>query len=727
MIHHYIALLLGAHFGPYIEHILSSSLPPIRPLPRTTHDIHGLSPIPPSAMASQPEEESPLIAALPPKTDYITYLTLLEYQLTPSNLPILTSLLTNDDGTLAQEIGWDLLKLVLILSEQSPEEAGRCLEVVARRGNPREVVIVIPEELRKLDLASTDDASTSDQEFQDSEDDDGLPTFEGEAPRVHLGTMTLDGMPPSGKMPNHETVDPNGDEHSQYPEINDPTQTKFKIILSILGILHPRIQTKRPSRLLATSLPAAIDAYRRLAINVTTTTAFVSLLEKLSGKQRPALPPRASAVDSAEIHLNVATSLERKPAPLPDPEAENGTASPTAVSADEAAIVKRLLQAVLLEVFEEYIVSLGTQEPTSMSWTARLREDREPKRIIPNRQTETDKWKTDPALQERDTLIARFVQLSKDLGIDKKTVYQQKLTAGTVVEAAEGAESPPEYPTSPEQIPFPKTGTFLIFIADYFVPALADPEGHVDGSAAHQQFVHLTFLLTGIEDSANHPALWSLSTAVIDFLLATLYTAARARLITGSLDMLSFLAHLCSEDPSQYIRDMAHTVATVIFHQSPSAVKLELVRQLVMNSRNQYMRAVAVNWLKDSIARQGPSDPHPDTFVNEGIGDALCVLPRIGQLQIQLPFYVAVLNLLTIAPTEQGRWLIDSLMRLRQQTSEDEVNGIPAIDLWSYDDALKRAKEACEKQDPATRPQWTRRTEWVKECEERAKSHGNSS
>src|SRR5204862_7126386 len=45
-----------------------------------------------SAMASQLEDASPLVAALPPETDYMTYLTLLEYQLTSSNLPIFTKL-----------------------------------------------------------------------------------------------------------------------------------------------------------------------------------------------------------------------------------------------------------------------------------------------------------------------------------------------------------------------------------------------------------------------------------------------------------------------------------------------------------------------------------------------------------------------------------------------------------------------------------------------------------
>ena len=656
-------------------------------------------------MASQVEEQSPLIAALPPQTDYITYLTILEYQLTSSNLSTLTSLLTDDDGTLAKEIGWDLLKPILPLSEEVPEEAGKCLEVVARRGNPREVVVRVAEGLEKLDQEANDDALNPDQDFEDDQDDDGLRTFEGEAPRIHLGLMTLDGMPPPSGL------DPKNDEHPQHPRSNSAVQTKFQILLSMLSILHPRIQTKHPSRFLATSLPAALGAYRRLPINVTTTTAFVTLLGKLSGKQKPALPPRGLATGTAENPPNADYSPEARSAPLPDPEAENEDTSSSAVSTDEAAIIKCLLQAVLLEVFEEYIKSLAIQEPSSMYWTARLRENREPKRIVPRRQTETEKWRTDPTLQKRDTLITRFVQLSKDLGIDQETVSKQTLAAETAADAAVGeaaaedAEPPSEYPTSPKQIPFPKTGTFLIFIAQYFVPALADPEAHHDGSAVHQAFLQSTYFLTGIEDSSKLPALRRLSVPVLDFLLATLYTAARARYVQNHSVILLFLISLCDENPDPYIRDSAHASAKTLFRQCAPGTKLGLVKDILKNWQNPHLRAVAVDWLKDDITRKDTSSLSPDLLSTDpGLGDALCALPRAGDLLTQMPFYVAVLNLLTIVPTEQGDWLIHSLAKLRNSMSADEATRIPPVDLWSFDDALQRAKDAFAKQDPASRP-----------------------
>jgi hypothetical protein len=673
-------------------------------------------------MTSQAEGESPLIAALPPQTDYITYLTILEYQLTPTNLPTLTSLLTNDDGTLAQEIGWDLLKLVLPLSEEVPDEAGRCLEVVARRGNPREVVVRVAEELEKLGQGHDSENSGTDQGFEDDESGDELRTFPGEAERIHLGPMNLQGMPaPLNQRSSEKRLELKDDKHARRSDGYEVFSTKFQILLSMLGILHPRIQTKYPSRFLATSLPATLGSYRRLAIDSATTKAFLSLLGKLSGKQRPTLPPRAS---TAEIHPSPATNAETKSAPLPDPEAESETPSSSTLSADEAAIMKRLLQAVLLEVLEEYVLSLAAQEPSSMSWTARIRENREPERRVPGRQTETEKWKTDPTFQERDTLMANIVRLSKDLGIDLKTAGKQTLNPETISTeaaadagaAAADAESPSEYPTSPEQIPFPRAGVFLIFVAQYFVPALAAPQLHPDGNTAHKEFLDSVYLLSGVEDTRNHPALCGLSVPVLDFLLASLYTSVRANYIHAPLPILLFLTSLCSENPDPYIRDSAHAIATIIFRQSPPETKLALVKHVLGNSQNPNLRAVAVDWLKDDLAGQGTSHLHSDILTTDAeLADALCVLPRDNDLVIQLPFRIAVLKLLTIAPTEQGDWLIHSLTRERNNFGDAEAqqHGISAIDLWSFDDALQRAKDAFAKHDPTLRPQWTRKDEWL--------------
>jgi hypothetical protein len=675
-------------------------------------------------MASQAKEASPLIAALPPQTDYMTYLTLLEYQLTSSNLPTLTKLLTDDDGTLATGIGWDLVKLVLPLSEEAPEEAGKCLEIVARRGNPREVVVSTNEELEKLIQEYDGGKSGTDQESEEDGGEEEFRTFAGEAEPIHLGTMTLEGMPPpSAQRPSEAILDPNDEGCAKCTDSYKATSTKFEILLSMLSILHPRIQVKHPSRFLATSLPAALRSYRQLPIDFATTAAFLSLLGKLSGKQRPALPPRASTTDVGEIPPNAATNAETKPAPLPDPEAQSETTSSNTLLADETAIIKRLLQAVLLEVLEEYLVSLAKHEPPSMSWTARLREFHEPEKIVPGRQTETEKWNIDSALQERDTLIDKYVDLSNDLGIDLRDICKQTLneeTASTEAAvgeaAADDAESPSEYPTSPEQIPFPRIGAFLLSVAHYIVPALAAPQTAGDGTFLHGKFLDLMYFLKGIEDPRNHPKFCDLPIPVLDSLIAILYTAARADDVFEPSTILLFLTSLCSDNPDLYIRDSAHATATIIFYRSAPEIKLQLVKQILTQSQNPNLRAVAVDWLKDDIAKKGTSGLHPDILTTDAeLGDALCVLPHVNDLVVQLPFRVAVLNLLTIAPTEQGSLLIDSLRRHRGNFSDQEAqqNDITAFDLWSFDDALERAKNAFEKQDPASRPTWTRKEEWL--------------
>lgn len=98
-------------------------------------------------------DDNPLIQALPPATDYLTYLTLLEYQLTPACLPTLHQLL--QDETLTTNIGWDLVQLLLPMLPHSSE----CLQDVARLGNPREVILRVSDAL--MQLQPDDDKTTT--------------------------------------------------------------------------------------------------------------------------------------------------------------------------------------------------------------------------------------------------------------------------------------------------------------------------------------------------------------------------------------------------------------------------------------------------------------------------------------------------------------------------------------------------------------------------------------
>ena len=154
-------------------------------------------------IAMEPEHD-PLVAALPPATDYITYLTILEYTLKPSNIATLNRLLLQDDGTLAREIGWNLIDILVSLAPwmkaagEGEEALRSCLNVIARRGNPRETVITVSATLeawtgdaRRFGGGADGEGDEEDEEIPGDEH----PAFRGEADPIHLGSIRLDGMP----------------------------------------------------------------------------------------------------------------------------------------------------------------------------------------------------------------------------------------------------------------------------------------------------------------------------------------------------------------------------------------------------------------------------------------------------------------------------------------------------------------------------------------------------
>lgn len=65
------------------------------------------------ATTTTKEDESPLITALPPQTDYISYLTIIEHYISEDTLPILHRVL--QDEKLTTNIGWDLVHILVPL------------------------------------------------------------------------------------------------------------------------------------------------------------------------------------------------------------------------------------------------------------------------------------------------------------------------------------------------------------------------------------------------------------------------------------------------------------------------------------------------------------------------------------------------------------------------------------------------------------------------------------
>ena len=190
----------------------------------------------------------------PPVTDPITYLTILETHMSPEVLPTLNDIL--QDAELTQSIGWDLIHLLLPMPGSQ-----RCLDTIARLGNPREVVLKVTESMQLLDL--------------DEEDEEEKEKEAG----------------------------------------SEPSSTdKFCTLVNLLAILHPRIKTKNPSRFLSTSLMAILSSYRP---SNEATLAVISFVHTISGKKRPSLPGRKSS-----LNIPVATSSTSGPL-APDPEAQD--------------------------------------------------------------------------------------------------------------------------------------------------------------------------------------------------------------------------------------------------------------------------------------------------------------------------------------------------------------------------------------------------------------------
>jgi hypothetical protein len=205
--------------------------------------------------------------SVPPASDYLTYLTILESHLSPEILPTLNDIL--QDAELTQNIGWDLIQLLLPLPGSD-----NCLTTIARLGNPREVVLKATEALQLLDLEEAED------------DDDG-----GEVKAVTAELTSID---------------------------------KFCTLIDLLSILHPRIKTKYPSRFLSSSLMAILSAFRP---SNQATLAVISFVHTISGKKRPPLPGRKS---SLSIHkVTDGTSGES----APDPEAQDEDPHEAAIQA----------------------------------------------------------------------------------------------------------------------------------------------------------------------------------------------------------------------------------------------------------------------------------------------------------------------------------------------------------------------------------------------------------
>ena len=332
------------------------------------------------------KEDNPLLKALPPATDYVNYLILLEHNLTKELLPTLHSVL--QDTTLTANIGWDLVPLLLPLLPESRQ----CMHDVARLGNPREVVIKVSEGLQSI--ANEDVA-------EEEQDKDHL---QEQTPDLHGKDVGAEAV--SAVSDNQELgtdVVGKGDEPLQHKaagqQIKPPSQLlRYTTLIETLSLLHPRIRTKYPSRFLSTSLQAVLPAFSQVARDPAATEVTLDLIKSLSGPSRPKLPPRKS---SSQVHLPTLSSAS---ASAPDPEGQDEVQGP-----DELALQRRLVQSFLTWVVEGFVSSLPLYEDLpGLAWSCRSHEKMHPEKIVPGRQTYTAMFADEEEeLHMRDSLLGK--------------------------------------------------------------------------------------------------------------------------------------------------------------------------------------------------------------------------------------------------------------------------------------------------------------------------------
>jgi len=417
--------------------------------------------------------------------------------------------------------------------------------------------------------------------------------------------------------------------------------------------------------------------------------------------------------------------------------------------------VQRLLQAVMLEVLDEFALSIQSSEVPCMSWTLRLREVLEPKMVVPGRSTESQKWQSVEDLLRRDALIAQCLRLANDLSLDLEMTFRELMDdingLGNVRPSEDSAhtdvESPSEYPQSPSEIPFARTGILLLYTASRFLQHTQHTQSNEPStSKIPSTFPTLSLLYLILRSQASQDNS-TLPLAVADAMLALLYLSSTnqpaesvaaptfTRLVA---DLVSFSAS--SQAPS--LRDSAHTVATKIYHTYPiTEQRARAAREIIsMNAdgparglgmESAMVTAVVVDWVKDEflafLRQESPSSigttsgnaehvgldptilktdvgfqallfPDLEPLENDSLGDDEIETMRV---QMQLPAFVARVNLFCVLRGRTGlrltraddmvERLVGVMERLQQQEKEGEQVHTWA---WALEDALGRAGEA---------------------------------
>ncbi|KAF2181936.1 DUF1760-domain-containing protein [Zopfia rhizophila CBS 207.26] len=519
-------------------------------------------------MSEEESRQNPLLAALPPATDYLTYLTIIEYNLTEENLPVLHQVL--QDTELTANIGWDLVHLLLPLLPASEE----CLQDIALRGNPREVILKATEALRLLEFEEPE---------QDYDDEDIPGGSSNKTAPVEIGeSSTSPALPPTVLPPLYVL--------------------KFEVLLSLLSTLHHRVKTKYPSRFLSTSLQAALAAYGKSKLHLDELTlSAIKFVKNLSGTKRPLLPPR---IASGNL-LKASTGLSE-----PDPEAQDEP--PTT---DENTLSDRLLQSFLTHILEDYILSLSSADDVpGLAWSSRLMEKFQPQRVVPGKATSAERFAEEEDLKSRSAIVGQIVALAQDLKLSSLDLFHTTMDPGIEEPGVPGKEDEP--PASAEDIPLSKTGALFLFAArtvkqELFVTASSDQENLVSIFPEHETIVNNFVGTLGPQTIGLEPE------ALLDTILSFGLIALEKNQIGEPVDdehftkYLQTLSLISANTPSPNLRYQAHYLTSTILRSHPSdLVRLTFIRDTLEHCPFENLKASAVSWLKGEILEANiPSKP----------------------------------------------------------------------------------------------------------------------
>jgi hypothetical protein len=616
------------------------------------------------------QEQNPLLAARPPTTDPITYLTIVEYNLSDENLPVLHDVL--QDAELTSTIGWDLIHLLLPLLPASEE----CLQDIATKGNPRECILKVTEALRLLEFEEP-------QETEDEDEDDAEERGQKlKAREIDVGqSSTSPGLP--------LTILP------LLPVL------KFEILLDLLATLHRRVKTKYPSRFLSTSLQAVLVAFNHATTHIDELTlSAIKFVKTISGTKRPHLPPRRSTGNLLRTKSNQSG---------PDPEAQSG-----APDDDEATLVNRLLQSFITHILEDYVLSLTSDEDVpGLSWSSRLMEKYEPQRIPnkPKYRKYADRFAEDEDLTGRTAILGQVVALTQDLGLKTEDLVRTILDAETEKRGVSGSEDEP--PASAADIPLSRTGSLLLLTArsvkqELYASAKDDELSSLNIFPEHATILSNFVGALGPQTVGLEPE------ALLDTILAQALIALEKNNVGEPKDDEAFAQYLqtisliSANAPSPSLRGHAHYLTTTVLRSHPhDLVRLTFIRDTLEHCPYENLKASAVSWLKgETLEANAPQAQGQDEDDESNIFATPVALKTVSpflwpdlsdhyssidtdvaeawmQFRQELGFYVAALNFYYL---------------LLQAEFLHETLGIKQLQLSQYIDPLKKVAARFQKE-----------------------------